>query len=136
MCVRHAHPPRPPQAASLLRHGWRQLLYLSVAVTATANLLQAFGQQRVGAAEAAVIYTMDPVYGALFAWLLLGERLHAQGACSRARTHTRARTTDRIRTRRHARPRMHMRMHMHAHTHTRARTGLVLTTPRANCTCY
>ena len=78
VCARHALPPRPPQAASLLRDGWRQLLYLSVAVTATANLLQAFGQQRVGAAEAAVIYTMDPVYGALFAWLLLGERLHAQ----------------------------------------------------------
>lgn len=50
------------QAVTLLRHGWAQLLYLSVAVTATANLLQAYGQQRVGAAEAAVIYTMDPVY--------------------------------------------------------------------------
>ena len=50
-CTLITHPPRPPQAASLLRDGWRQLLYLSVAVTATANLLQAFGQQRVGAAE-------------------------------------------------------------------------------------
>ena len=93
MCARATcTPSSATQAASLLRHGWRQLLYLSVAVTATANLLQAFGQQRVGAAEAAVIYTMDPVYGALFAWLLLGERLHAQGAWLHARTHPRART--------------------------------------------
>eukprot|EP00908_Phaeocystis_cordata_P005281 Transcript_15758.p1 GENE.Transcript_15758~~Transcript_15758.p1 ORF type:complete len:391 (-),score=126.03 Transcript_15758:805-1977(-) len=96
------------QAAALLRHGWPALLYLSTVVTATrraispdlarsrpaspaspsepphrvpasSNLLQTFGQQRVGASEAAIIYTMDPVYGALFAWLLLGEQLHAQG---------------------------------------------------------
>ena len=120
VCVRHAHPPRPPQAASLLRHGWRQLLYLSVAVTATANLLQAFGQQRVGAAEAAVIYTMDPVYGALFAWLLLGERLHAQGACSRARTHTRAQTSHTSHTHAQARSPPHAHAHAHAcaHAHT------------------
>jgi len=29
--------------------------------------------------QAVVIYTMDPVYGAFFAWLLLGEVLHVQG---------------------------------------------------------
>ena len=124
MCARHAHcnthPPRPPQAASLLRDGWRQLLYLSVAVTATANLLQAFGQQRVGAAEAAVIYTMDPVYGALFAWLLLGERLHAQGACSRARTHTRARTH---KSQTHAQARSTPHAHAHAHACAHAHTS-------------
>lgn len=67
------------QAGALLHDGWAALLYLSVFVTATANLLQMVGQQRVGSAEAAIIYTMDPVYGALFAWLLLGEQLHAQG---------------------------------------------------------
>ena len=74
-----------------------------MAVTATANLLQAYGQQRVGAAEAAVIYTMDPVYGALFAWLLLGERLHTQGPCIHARAcaHTHARTHARTHTRTH-----------------------------------
>lgn len=67
------------QAGALLRDGWPALLYLSVFVTATANLLQMVGQQRVGVAEAAIIFTMDPVFGALFAWLLLGEQLHAQG---------------------------------------------------------
>ena len=89
------------QAAALLRHGWLQLLYLSVAVTATANLLQAYGQQRVGAAEAAIIYTMDPVYGALFAWLLLGERLHTQGPYICTRTHTQTHTDTRTQTQTH-----------------------------------
>ena len=108
------------QAAALLRHGWLQLLYLSVAVTATANLLQAYGQQRVGAAEAAIIYTMDPVYGALFAWLLLGERLHTQGPyiCTHAHTNT----------------------HRHSHTDTnahahQARPSLRPAAPPALTTC-
>ena len=84
-----------------------------MAVTATANLLQAYGQQRVGAAEAAVIYTMDPVYGALFAWLLLGERLHTQGPCIHARAcaHTHART--------HARTHTRTQPHTHIHLYTR-----------------
>lgn len=41
--------------------------------------LQAWGQARVKPHEAVVIYTLDPVYGAAFAWLLLGETLHLQG---------------------------------------------------------
>ena len=84
-----------------------------MAVTATANLLQAYGQQRVGAAEAAVIYTMDPVYGALFAWLLLGERLHTQGPCIHARAcaHTHART--------------------HARTHAHTSSSAISSTSRA-----
>ena len=118
-CTAHAHAHArhihrlAHQAASLLRHGWLQLLYLSVAVTATANLLQAYGQQRVGAAEAAVIYTMDPVYGALFAWLLLGERLHTQGACIRARA------------------RAHAHTHRHTRTHTHTHTSSCSSTSRA-----
>ena len=116
-CTAHAHARHihrlAQQAASLLRHGWLQLLYLSVAVTATANLLQAYGQQRVGAAEAAVIYTMDPVYGALFAWLLLGERLHTQGPCIRAR----------------ARAHTHAQTHSHTHTSTH-QAGNLLDQPR------
>ena len=105
-------------------------------MTATANLLQAFGQQRVGAAEAAVIYTMDPVYGALFAWLLLGERLHAQGACSRARTHTRAQTSHTSHTHAQARSPPHAHAHAHACAHAHTSTHeLVLTAPLAtSCT--
>ena len=59
-------------------HLW-PLLYLSIVVSAAASWLQASGQQSVPPQEAAVIYTLDPVYGALFAWLLLGEQLHTLG---------------------------------------------------------
>ena len=55
------------------------LLYLSLVPTALAGWLQAWGQARVKPHEAVIIYTMDPVYGAFFAWLLLGEVLHLQG---------------------------------------------------------
>ena len=59
-------------------HAW-SLVYLAIVVSAAASYLQAYGQQRVPPHEAAVIYTLDPVYGAAFAYLLLGESLHALG---------------------------------------------------------
>ena len=34
---------------------------------------------RVRAQDAAIIYSLDPVYGAVFSWLLLGESLGPQG---------------------------------------------------------
>jgi drug/metabolite transporter (DMT)-like permease len=58
--------------------GW-EMLYLALLPTAFAGWLQVWGQARVRAHEAVVIYTLDPVWAALFAWLLLGETLHAQG---------------------------------------------------------
>ena len=67
------------QAASMITEHWPALLYLSVVVSAAASWLQAAGQQAVPPHEAVVIYTLDPVYGALFAWILLGEQLHALG---------------------------------------------------------
>ena len=47
--------------------------------TAVAQWLQAKGQARVGAQDAAVIYALDPVWGAVFAAVLLGETLGQQG---------------------------------------------------------
>eukprot|EP00316_Scyphosphaera_apsteinii_P015689 CAMPEP_0119299790 /NCGR_PEP_ID=MMETSP1333-20130426/1826_1 /TAXON_ID=418940 /ORGANISM="Scyphosphaera apsteinii, Strain RCC1455" /LENGTH=399 /DNA_ID=CAMNT_0007301341 /DNA_START=129 /DNA_END=1328 /DNA_ORIENTATION=- len=55
------------------------LIYLAVVVTSIANWLQAFGQKHVSAANAAVIFALDPVYGAAFSWLLRGEQLGTQG---------------------------------------------------------
>mmetsp|Transcript_6144 Transcript_6144/g.9309 ORF Transcript_6144/g.9309 Transcript_6144/m.9309 type:complete len:470 (-) Transcript_6144:75-1484(-) len=55
------------------------ILYLGVIVTAMTNVVQTIGQQQVPAERAALIYATDPVYGALFAWLLLGEKLGPQG---------------------------------------------------------
>mmetsp|Transcript_17858 Transcript_17858/g.23529 ORF Transcript_17858/g.23529 Transcript_17858/m.23529 type:complete len:440 (-) Transcript_17858:288-1607(-) len=55
------------------------LLYLGLVTTAFTNLAQTIGQKKVPAEKAAIIYAADPVYGAFFAWLLLGETLSLQG---------------------------------------------------------
>ena len=65
--------------AETLREQAVPLLYLSLVTTALANWLQAYGQQRVSAPDAAIIYALDPVYGAGFSWLLLGEGIGPQG---------------------------------------------------------
>lgn len=55
------------------------VVYLGLVTTALSNYLQAIGQKGVPAERAAVVYALDPVYGAIFAGLLLGERLGVQG---------------------------------------------------------
>ena len=65
-------------AAALSEHV-PALLYLALVTTAVAQWLQAIGQSRVNAQDAAVIYALDPVYAAGFSWLLLGESLGPQG---------------------------------------------------------
>ena len=51
------------------------LVYLGGVTTALANYLQTVAQRDVSAERASVVYAMDPVYGAIFASLLLGESL-------------------------------------------------------------
>ena len=60
------------------------LLYLALVTTAVAQWLQAKGQSRVSAQDAAVIYALDPVYAAGFSYLLLGESLGPQGLAGAA----------------------------------------------------
>jgi drug/metabolite transporter (DMT)-like permease len=52
-----------------------ELIYLGGVTTALSNYIQAKAQKNVSAERASVIYSLDPVYGAIFAWLLLGEQL-------------------------------------------------------------
>ncbi|THF86844.1 DMT family transporter [Deinococcus sp. KSM4-11] len=59
---------------------WGPLLYLGVAATAVTTLLQTVGQRRVSAAEASLIYALEPVTAMVFSFLLLGERVGARGA--------------------------------------------------------
>ncbi|MFB9990628.1 DMT family transporter [Deinococcus oregonensis] len=63
----------PPQA-------WAPLLYLGIAATATTTLLQTVGQRHVSAAEASLIYALEPVTATLFSFLLIGERVGLRGA--------------------------------------------------------
>ena len=67
--------PAVPPAGS-----WWPLLYLGVAATAVTTLLQTVGQRRVSAAEASVIYALEPVTATLFSFLLIGERVGVRGA--------------------------------------------------------
>ncbi|RIH87173.1 DMT family transporter [Calidithermus roseus] len=58
---------------------YAQMLYLGLVATALCIWLQALGQRTVPAPEAAIAFTLEPVYAAIFAYFLLGERLGVQG---------------------------------------------------------
>jgi drug/metabolite transporter (DMT)-like permease len=72
--------PLAPQAApALATLPWRALVYLGLATTALTALLQTYGQARVTAPEAAVLFCLEPLFAAGFAAVLLGESLGVQG---------------------------------------------------------
>lgn len=56
------------------------LVYLGVVATAGMLFLQAMAQRHVSADKAALIYAMEPVFAALFAWVWLSESLTALAA--------------------------------------------------------
>lgn len=55
--------------------GWLVLLYLALIASVFAVVMQAWGQQYVGAVHSAIIYGLEPVFAALAAWVVLGEVL-------------------------------------------------------------
>jgi len=67
------------EAARALGESSPQICYLAVVTTFVAQWLQAYGQARVGAQDAALLYALDPCYAAGFSYLLLGETLGPQG---------------------------------------------------------
>ncbi len=58
---------------------WGAVVYLGVVATALTTWLQTWGQRYVPAPQAAILYTLEPVWASLFAFLLLGERMGLQG---------------------------------------------------------
>ncbi len=58
---------------------WVELAYLGVVCSAAVVWLQMKAQRLISAARAAVIFTLEPVWAALFAFALLGERLAWMG---------------------------------------------------------
>jgi drug/metabolite transporter (DMT)-like permease len=56
------------------------LAYLGVVATAGMLFLQAWAQRAVSAYKAALIYAMEPVFAALFAWVWLAEALTLRAA--------------------------------------------------------
>ncbi|MEJ2667267.1 MAG: DMT family transporter [Deinococcales bacterium] len=55
------------------------ILYLAAVATALVAVLQTYAQRVVGASLAALIFVLEPVFAAIFAFFLLGERLGAVG---------------------------------------------------------
>lgn len=58
---------------------WIGLFYLACIVTALTTWLQTFGQQYIPGADASVIYTLEPVFGAGIAWMVAGQTLGPKG---------------------------------------------------------
>jgi drug/metabolite transporter (DMT)-like permease len=58
---------------------WPALLYLGLGATTITTWLQAAGQRVVRAPQAAVIFTLEPVFAAGFGFLMLGETLTLRG---------------------------------------------------------
>ncbi len=58
---------------------WLSILYLGIVTTAMTIWLQTWGQARISATSAAVIYSLEPVWASLFAYWLLNEKLGVQG---------------------------------------------------------
>lgn len=55
------------------------IIYLGGVTTALANYIQTKAQRDISAERASVIYAMDPVYGAFFSYIILGETMGTQG---------------------------------------------------------
>lgn len=58
---------------------WWSLLYLGSVATAGTVVMQTFGQRDVDAAQAAVIYALEPVFAVVFSYLWLGESVGPRG---------------------------------------------------------
>lgn len=56
------------------------LCYLGIVATSGMLFLQAIAQRHVPASKAALVYAMEPVFAAMFAWLLLSEALGMRAA--------------------------------------------------------
>ncbi|QZY54947.1 DMT family transporter [Crassaminicella profunda] len=57
---------------------WKSMLFLGIVCTAIAYLLVNVTQKYVPATNMALIYTLEPIFAALFGWLFLSERIGVQ----------------------------------------------------------
>jgi drug/metabolite transporter (DMT)-like permease len=52
---------------------WDELIYLGAGAGALALLLQTWGQAQVSAVRAAIIFTLEPVWGAIFSVIIVAD---------------------------------------------------------------
>eukprot|EP00741_Cyanophora_paradoxa_P006617 tig00001027_g6402.t1 len=60
------------------------IAFLGLVVTALSNFIQTVGQRYVSAEKASLIFALDPVYGAVFSYFILGETLGPRGLAGSA----------------------------------------------------
>jgi drug/metabolite transporter (DMT)-like permease len=58
---------------------WAAMIYLGLFATAATTWLQTVGQKWVTAPQAAVLYTLEPVWASIFGWIFLSEVLGTRG---------------------------------------------------------
>eukprot|EP01036_Dinobryon_divergens_P033924 gene33923-43828_t len=68
-----------PQVIQVFLSNPWPVIYLGGITTGLCNYLQTIGQRSISAEKAAIIYSMDPVYGAVFSRVFLNEQLGSQG---------------------------------------------------------
>ncbi|KAK3247383.1 hypothetical protein CYMTET_43120 [Cymbomonas tetramitiformis] len=68
-----------PSLSALETLPWPELLYMGCGTTAFTLWLEVEALKDVSVPLAALIYTTEPLWGAAFAWVLLGDRWGAQG---------------------------------------------------------
>jgi len=66
---------QPPPSLYLIPAFLPYIAYLALVCTVIANALQLYGQKAVGSVEASIIYTMEPIFAAIFAYIAIGEYL-------------------------------------------------------------
>jgi len=64
------------QVESIGKIAWFQLLILGTIFTALTHVLYISGLKTIKARQAALISNLEPIYGLVFAYVLLGENLH------------------------------------------------------------
>lgn len=67
------------QQVNTIGSNWIVLIYLGLVATAIVNWLQTLAQQWIRSDEAALLYTLEPIFSALFSFLLLGEKFGVSG---------------------------------------------------------
>lgn len=62
------------------------MLYLDLVDTAASIVLQVVAQRWVNAYQTALMYTLEPIFAAVFSFLLLGEKLGVRGLIGATRS--------------------------------------------------
>jgi drug/metabolite transporter (DMT)-like permease len=65
--------------AEAIRQNWGAIVYLGIMATAVTTWTQAIAQRHVTATETAIVYSLEPVFAAIFSYWWLGESLGARG---------------------------------------------------------